>query len=135
MYYLVDTNVFLHSICDTIYLVADLCKKNKTEIAVTETILKELEPGYYQDLEDEKAKDVYHCVYNLTYGKMGMKVIRMIKLDDIPGAREELKKIRKKFYSWMGNTDYLKLLIAQGKITAEDIRKKALEIKIWENAS
>ena len=51
MYYLVDTNVFLHSICDEIYKVADVCKKNETEITVTETILNELEPGYYLEIE------------------------------------------------------------------------------------
>lgn len=129
MYYLVDTNVFLHSICDTIFTVADLCKKNKTEITVTETILNELEPGYYLELEDETAKNVYHCVHNLTYGTMGMKVIRIVKLDDIPGAKEELKKIRKKFYSWMGNKEYLDILISQGKITADDIKKKSFRNK------
>ena len=47
MYYLVDTNVFLHAIRDNIFSVADLCKKNGTDITITDTILTELEPGYY----------------------------------------------------------------------------------------
>ena len=129
MYYLVDTNVFLHSICDEIYKVADLCKKNETEITVTETILNELEPGYYLEIEDDTAKDAYNSVYNLTYGTMGMKVIRLVKLDDIPGAREEFKKIRKKFYSWMSDVNYLNHLISQGIITADDIKKKSFRNK------
>ena len=129
MYYLVDTNVFLHSICNTIFAVADLCKKNGTEITVTETILNELEPGYYLEIEDETARDVYNSVHNLTYGTMGMKVIRMVKLDDIPGAKEELKKIRKKFYSWMSDINYLNLLISQGIISADDIKKKSFRNK------
>lgn len=129
MYYLVDTNVFLHSICDTVFTVADLCRKNGGKIAITETILNELKPGYYLEIEDETAKNAYQSVYNLTYGTMGTKVIRMIKLDDIPGAKEELKKIRKKFYEWMGNPDYLKMLIEQGKITADDIKKKSFRNK------
>lgn len=129
MYYLVDTNVFLHSICDEIFAIADLCKKNETEITVTETILNELEPGYYLELEDETAKNAYNSVYNLTYGTMGIKVIRIVKLDDIPGAKEELKKIRKKFYSWMSNINYLNLLISQGVITADDIKKKRFRNK------
>lgn len=130
MYYLVDTNVFLHSISDTIFTVADLCKKNGTDITVTETILNELEPGYYLELEDETAKNVYNSVYNLTYGTMGkMKAIRMVKLDDIPGAKEELKKIRKKFYSWMSDVQYLKLLISKRIISAENIRKKSFKNK------
>ncbi len=124
MYYLVDTNVFLHSICDEIYRVADLCKKNETDITVTETILNELEPGYYLEIEDDTAKDVYNSVYNLTYGAMGVKRIRLVKLDDIPGAKEELKRIRKKFYSWMSDANYIKFLISQGKITVDDIKKK-----------
>lgn len=129
MYYLVDTNVFLHSICDEIFAIADLCKKNETEITVTETILNELEPGYYLELEDETAKNAYNSVYNLTYGTMGIKLIRIVKLDDIPGAKEELKKIRKKFYSWMSDINYLNLLISQGVITADDIKKKSFRNK------
>lgn len=129
MYYLVDTNVFLHSICDEIYNVADLCKKNETEITVTETILNELEPGYYMEIEDDTAKNVYNSVYNLTYGTMGMKVIRLVKLDDIPGSKEELKKIRKKFYSWMSDVNYLDHLISQGIITADVIKKKSFRNK------
>lgn len=129
MYYLVDTNVFLHSIRDKIFIIADLCEKNETEITITKTILNELEPGYYLDMEDETAKSVYNCVYNLTYGTMGMKTIRMVSLDDIPGAKEELKKIRKKFYSWMNNADYLKLLIKKGDITADDIKKQSFRNK------
>ena len=129
MYYLVDTNVFLHSICDEIFAIADLCKKNETEITVTETILNELEPGYYLALEDETAKNAYNSVYNLTYGTMGIKVIHIVKLDDIPGAKEELKKIRKKFYSWMSDINYLNLLISQGVITADDIKKKSFRNK------
>lgn len=129
MYFLVDTNVFLHSICDKIFAIADLCKKNETEITVTETILNELEPGYYLELEDETAKNAYNAVYNLTYGTLGIKAIRIVKLDDIPGAKEELKKIRKKFYSWMSDTNYLNLLISQGVITADDIKKKSFRNK------
>lgn len=129
MYYLVGANVFLHSICDEIFAIADLCKKNETEITVTETILNELEPGYYLELEDETVKNAYNSVYNLTYGTMGIKVIRIVKLDDIPGAKEELKKIRKKFYSWMSDINYLNLLISQGVITADDIKKKSFRNK------
>lgn len=129
MYYLVDTNVFLHSICDEIYKVADLCKKNETDITITETILNELGPGYYLEIEDDTVKYAYNSVYNLTYGTMGMKVIRLVKLDDIPGAKEELKKIRKKFYSWMSDGKYLKHLISQGKITTDVIKKKSFRNK------
>lgn len=129
MYYLVDTNVFLHSICDIIFTVANLCKKNETEITVTETILNELEPGYYLEIEDKTAKNAYNSVYNLTYGTMGMKAIRIVKLDDIPGAKEELKKIRKRFYSWMSDINYLHFLISQGVITADDIKKKSFRNK------
>ena len=60
MYYLVDTNVFLHAIRDNIFSVADLCKKNGTDITITDTILTELEPGYYLEGEDKKAKDTYN---------------------------------------------------------------------------
>ena len=83
MYYLVDTNVFLHAICDEIYTVASLCKENDQEMTITETILNELEPGYYLEIEDETAKAAYNAVHNLALGTMGIKAIRLVKLEDL----------------------------------------------------
>ena len=129
MYYLVDTNVFLHSICDEIFTVANLCKENNQDVTITETILNELEPGYYLEIEDEAAKEVYNAVHNLTIGTMGIQIIRLVKLEEIPGAKEELRKIRQRFYGWMRDVDYLKMLISQGVITENDIKKKSFRNK------
>mgnify|MGYP005775150903 FL=1 len=129
MYYLVDTNVFLHSICDDIFTVANLCKENNQDVTITKTILNELEPGYYLEIEDEAAKEVYNTVHNLTFGTMGIQIIRLVKLEEIPGAKEELRKIRQRFYGWMRDVDYLKMLISQGKITENDIKKKSFRNK------
>ena len=129
MYYLVDTNVFLHSICDDIFTVANLCKENNQDVTITKTILNELEPGYYLEIEDEAAKEVYNTVHNLTFGTMGIQIIRLVKLEEIPGAKEELKKIRQRFYGWMRDVNYLKMLISQGKITENDIKKKSFRNK------
>lgn len=115
MCYLVDTNVFLHAIGNEIFTVANLCKESKQEITITETILRELEPGYYLKIEDETAKDI--------------KIIRLIKLEEIPGAKEELKKIRERFYGWMRDANYLSYLISQGKISRDDIKKKSFRNK------
>jgi hypothetical protein len=87
--------------------VANLCKKNNTDITITDTILNELEPGYYLEIEDDTAKNIYNAVHNLVNGTRGLKLIRIIKLGDIPGAKEELKKIRMRFYGWMNDVNYL----------------------------
>lgn len=129
MYYLVDTNVFIHAINNDIFSVADLCKKNGTDITITETILNELEPGYYLAQEDETARNIYTAVYNLTYGTMGIQIIRKVALEDIPGAKEELKKIRTRFYGWICDSNYLKYLISQGKIKPDDIKKNSFRNK------
>lgn len=129
MYYLVDTNVFLHSISDEIFAVANLCKENNQDVTITETILNELEPGYYLEIENKAAKEVYNAVHNLTFGTMGIQIIRLVKLEEIPGAKEELKKIRQRFYGWMRDANYLKTLICQGVITKEDIKKKSFRNK------
>lgn len=129
MYYLVDANVFLHAIRDNIFPVADLCKKNGTEITITDTILSELEPGYYLEVDDKMAKDTYNSVYNLSHGIMGIKVIRIVNIDDIPGAKEELKRIRKRFYSWMTDIAYLNHLVLRGTISLDDIKKKSFRKK------
>lgn len=129
MYYLVDTNVFLHAISDNIYSVAMLCKENDTDITITDTILCELEPGYYLALEDETANQVYTCVHNLTNGDMGQKAIRIVNINDVPGAKEELKKIRDRYYMWMRDGSYLQKLISEGKLTLNDIKKKSFRNK------
>lgn len=129
MYYLVDTNVFLHVINSNIYSVADLCKKNNNDITITETILNELDPGYYRENEDASSKEIYTAIYNLVMGTWGVKVIRMIRLSDIEGAEAELKKIRKRFYGWMRDPEYLKKLIDEGKLPIEDIKKKSFRNK------
>ena len=41
------------------------------------------------------------CRNKITYEMMGIKVMHLVKLEEIPGAKEELKKIRKRFYDWM----------------------------------
>lgn len=129
MYYLVDTNVFLHAINDKIFSVAEVCRKNGTEITITETILNELEPGYYLESGDPTARQVYTAVNNLARGTMGFKVIRLLKIDDVPGAKAELKKIRTRFYSWMRDPAYLQKLISEGIITAEDVKKNSFRNK------
>ena len=129
MYYLVDTNVFLHAINESIYSVAQQCKDKDNDVTITETILNELEPGYYLALEDETAKQVYNSISNLAHGTMGLKVIRIVNVADVPGAKEELKKIRDRYYMWMRDGTYLQSLIAAGKLTVEDIKKKSFRNK------
>lgn len=129
MYYLVDTNVFLHVINSNIYGVADLCKKKNNDITITETILNELDPGYYRENADASSKEVYTAVKNLVTGTWGIKAIRMIHLNDIEEAEAELKRIRKRFYGWMRDPEYLKKLIDEGKLSREDIKKKSFRNK------
>lgn len=129
MYYLVDTNVFLHVIDSNIYGVADLCKRSGNDITITQTILNELDPGYYRENEDISSKEIYTAVHNLATGARGMKVIRLIKLEDIDGATQELKKIRKRYYSWMRDPGYLNMLIQGGDITREDIKRPSFRNK------
>lgn len=120
MKYLVDTNIFLHTINSNIYGVAALCKELSSCINITPTILMELEPGYYLEQQDKSSKEIYTCVNNLTNGCL--KVIEIFELADIEGAKEEFQRIRKRFYSWMNDANYLNYLIEQGTLKREDIK-------------
>lgn len=73
MYYSVDTNVFLHVIDSNIYGVAKWCKDNGKDITITQTILDELDPGYYRENEDESSKEIYTAVKNYVSAAMGKK--------------------------------------------------------------
>lgn len=129
MYYLVDTNVFLHVIDSNIYGVAKWCKDNGKDITITQTILDELDPGYYRENEDESSKEIYTAVKNYVSGAMGVKIIKLVSLADIHGAEEEYKKIRKRFYSWMRDAAYLQNLISKGKLTPEEVKKPSFKTK------
>lgn len=123
MQYLVDTNIFLHDIDSNIYGVAVLCKDNGNDMCVTQTIIDELDPGYYRENEDESSKEIYTSVKNFIAGTMGVKVIKLVDLSEVEGATAELKKIRDRYYGWMKDADYLNLLVQRGQLTREDIRK------------
>lgn len=129
MYYLVDTNVFLHVISSNIYGVAELCRKNNNDITITPTILNELDPGYYRQNEDTASREIYISVKSLVTGEWGVQVIQLIHVEDIEGAKEELKKIRKRFYSWMRDPVYLQKLIQEGRLSREDIKKASFRNK------
>lgn len=129
MYYLVDTNVFLHVIDSNIYGVAEVCKRNGNDITITQTILKELDPGYYRENTDISSKEIYTAVSNLVTGAWGIKNIRLLKLEEIDGAEKELKKIRKRYYGWMQDADYLNRLVQKGIITRQDIKRPGFRNK------
>ena len=129
MYYLVDTNIFLWAIKEKIYDVANDCKKINKDIVITSTILNELEPGNDKSKEDPSLRDVYVQVNNLVTGGMGAKLITKVDISTIPKAKAEYQKIRNRFYSWMGDADYLKQLIDNNKLTEKEIKSSTFRNK------
>ena len=129
MEYLVDTNIFFHVINSNVFGVAEFCKNKGNDICVTKTIIDELEPGYQREVEEETARDIYNCVNNLVTGKIGFKVIKVIDLEDVEGAKEKFKEIRKRYYSWMTDSLYLQNLVAEEKLTNEEIRSPRFKKK------
>ena len=93
-------------------------------MCITPTILDELEPGYYLEKKDKSTKEIHTSVSNFSSGNIGLKIIEIIKVSDIKGAKEELAKIRKRFYGWMTDSNYLNLMISDGLLTREEIRKQ-----------
>ena len=93
-------------------------------MCITPTILDELEPGYYLEKKDKSTKEIHTSVSNFSSGNIGLKIIEIIKVSDIKGAKEELAKIRKRFYGWMTDSNYLNLMISDGLLTREEIIKQ-----------
>ncbi|SEW31369.1 hypothetical protein [[Clostridium] fimetarium] len=128
MKYLVDTNVFLHTIDSNIYGVAKKCSDLNNNVCITQTIMDELTPGYYIVKSDASTAEIEICVRNCT--KNGVfKVIELIDISEIDGAKIILKSIRDRFYSWMYNFDYLQLLLQRGEITQKEISSKCFKNK------
>lgn len=117
---LIDTNVFFHTINSNIYSVAVSCKDLGNDMCITETILWELEPGYCQEEKDASSREIHTSVSNFI--KKPFDVIKFVNIDEIDGARDELKKIRKRFYSWIYDTSYLNRLIQEGELTKQEIK-------------
>lgn len=123
MYYLVDTNVFLEAIANEITPVASQCKENENALIITKAILDELEPGSDKVEVDEAVKYPFIEVKNLVYGTMGRKLIELVDITEYKEAEQTYKDLRKKFYSWMENAEYLHKLVLDGRCTAEEIKK------------
>lgn len=69
MYYLVDTNVSLHAINDNIFSVAKLCKKNRTDITITDTIaIAKCSEDEYIIVSNDKGRGFLHPEQNLFDG-------------------------------------------------------------------
>lgn len=120
-YYLIDTNVFLHTINSNITVVAQKCKDIENDMTVTPTILKELEPGFYMESENPESKEIYTCVCNLSGGYC--EIIKLVELSHVEGAEAEFNKIRDRHYGWITNAEYLKQLIEDGTLSQEDRKK------------
>lgn len=129
MEYLVDTNIFFHVINSNVFGVAQLCKSKGNDICITQTIIDELEPGHQREVEEETARDIYNCVNNLVTGKTGFKVIKVLDMAKIEGAKERFKEIRKRYYGWMTDSLYLQKMVSEEKLTAEEIRSPRFKKK------
>lgn len=125
MKYLVDTNVFLHTISN-IYGVAVLCNEMENPICVTPTIVEELDPGYFKEKDDKSTKEIYICINNMIDK---FKLIKLVNVTDYYGAKEELKKIRERYYGWLKNPQYLQDLVDKGILKKEDIKKPSFRKK------
>lgn len=126
MKYLVDTNVFFHTINSNIYGVAKKCIDIGDIACITQTILDELTPGYYL-VENESTKGISTAVSLFASDKF--KLIELINISDVDGAKELLKSIRDGFYSWMHKADYLQMLLEKGEITVQEIKSKTFKNK------
>lgn len=129
MKYLVDTNIFFHVINSNIFSVAKKCKEQWNDICITETILQELEPSYHMEKQDKSARETYNSVRNLSDKNSIFCVITKIDLSEIDGAKDEFRKIRARFYSWMTEPEYLHTMIAEGRLTREEIKNRNFKEK------
>lgn len=120
MFYLVDTNIFIHTISNRAYEVSSRCNDINEPVTITKTILSELEPGYYLANDNISAREIYNSVCRLS-GQLGL--IKIVSFSDISGAKEEFDKIRSRFYSWIYNAGYLRTLIEEHQLEEKDIPK------------
>jgi predicted nucleic acid-binding protein len=119
--YLIDTNIFIHTINSNIYAVAAKCNDIGSKMYITPTIIDELSPGYkLTEITKQEAQEILNCVTTMT--KSPFNLIDIVSLDSVDGARQIYKSLRDGFYSWIYKTDYLHLMIQQGKLLPEDIK-------------
>lgn len=124
MKFLVDTNVFLHSINEYIVAVACKCKERNRTINITKTILNELDPGFNEEI---LFQETYNCVSRCCDSNINL--INVIDINCIQEAKKIYKSIREQYYRWMTDTNYLNKLIKDGKLTRDEIKSKAFKNK------
>lgn len=122
MLYLIDTNVFLHTIPNNILDVAIACKKKDSCMIITETILSEIDPY--------KKSETYETVDKLTHGHMsGLEYIKIFDISKDTEVQETLKLIRNSFYYWIDKPEFWQKQVELGTIKKEDVRKEMKRAK------
>lgn len=117
MRYLVDTNVFMHDICDEIISVANHCKNGKCGMYISPTILEELRPPAISNLPSGYYNSVDNCINGMLRDKHFIDMIELNK-----AAKKELSNIRKRFYSWTLEPEYIKWLLEKGDLEEKEIK-------------
>ncbi|MGU8414813.1 hypothetical protein ACV3MY_13675 [Clostridium perfringens] len=118
--YLVDTNVFLHVIDKCVYETANICCNINKKFHITNTILSELEPGYYLLKEKPKSDEILHNVEGLINSPFNL--IEVIDFNKNQEAKSIFKDIRERYYRWIKDPNYIRKLINDGKLNKCDIK-------------
>lgn len=134
MGYLKDTCVLKHNIDtgDKIYKVAQHCKECGKQFSVTDYVLDEIKPGKSVDVEN--AKHSTNLLSGLE-GAVNSKVISKIEIDSNQVYKKNFRDIRRRYYYWISDTEYLKKLVDEGSMTLEEVRSKGLKYKDYGECS
>lgn len=117
MRYLIDTNVFMNEITDSIIDVAKFCKNENCGMYISPTILRELEPPVNSNFSNGCFNVVNNCINGVLCNKGFIQMVEISK-----EAREEYKRIRSRHYRWIEDPDYLKKMMDEGKLTLDEIK-------------
>lgn len=128
MNYLKDSCVFINHTNDDgkIIGIALWCKKNNSKVTISKHILDELYPG--SSLESDvklKAISLHECID----GAVSKGIIDMIDIKSNRDILDTYNEIRTRFYKWMREPSYLKMLVDRGDLTQEEIKSAAFRHK------
>lgn len=118
MNYLKDTCVFINKIQypSTVFNLAKYCNDKNDVLSITNTVLEELQ---YEGKLDENKKEISRGIVNMINL---CKQNELVEIIDFQRYKKDYEAIRKNYYGFATNPQYLNMLVQSGKMTREEVK-------------
>lgn len=122
MTFLIDSCVFFNNLNEATKII-EINEKSKEQVkAISEVIMNELQQPLNASFDATNLDTMISRFIE-------QKVITLIDTNSKKAYKDNLSNIRKRYYRWMTDPEYLNMLQAKGKLTVDERKSKGFKFK------